>query len=149
MTSPAGIKNYYLHQYRMFSHLFFGVKKSSYTPENTVLYLIFRFFAGEILCGLQYLHSLGIVHRDIKPSNILLDNSCHIKIADFGLAATNVFGSTKIRGQVGTSLFMAPEVCMNLPYNAVADYFSFGVMIYLMATGKYPFYDEDDQENFI
>ncbi|DBA13690.1 TPA: hypothetical protein GDO54_018641 [Pyxicephalus adspersus] len=85
-----------------------------------------RFYAAEILYGMQYLHIKGIVHRDIKPENILLDSAGHIKIADFGLAALKVFGSTRITGRVGSLIFIAAEVCADIPYNAVADYFSFG-----------------------
>ena len=42
--------------------------------------------AYNLLCALNYIHSAGIMHRDIKPSNILIDEDCHIKICDFGLA---------------------------------------------------------------
>ncbi|XP_072270232.1 protein kinase C delta type-like [Pyxicephalus adspersus] len=108
-----------------------------------------RFYAAEILCGLQYLHSLGIVHRDIKPANILLDNAGHIKISDFGLAVTGVFGANKTTGLAGTPRFIAPEVCLNIPYNTSVDYYSFGVLVYLMATGKYPFCDENGDRNAI
>ncbi|XP_073446029.1 putative serine/threonine-protein kinase PRKY [Dendrobates tinctorius] len=71
-----------------------------------------RFLAAEILSGIEFLHSRGIIHRDLKPGNILLDGDGHAKIADFGLAAMNVFGSQKIRGFHGTRHYMAPEVTM-------------------------------------
>ncbi|XP_072288088.1 uncharacterized protein [Pyxicephalus adspersus] len=102
-----------------------------------------RFYAAEILYGMQYLHIKGIVHRDIKPESILLDSAGNIKIADFGLAALKVFGSTRITGRVGSLIFIAAEVCADIPYNAVADYFSFGVLLYLMATAQYPFLSRD------
>ncbi|KAM3934876.1 protein kinase C delta type-like [Leptodactylus fuscus] len=100
---------------------------------------ITRFFAAEIICGLQYLHTRGIIHRDIKPENILLDSAGHLKIADFGLAVTNIFGDTKISQHAGTLRYMAPEILLGKPYNAAVDWFSAGVMFYQMATGKYPF----------
>ncbi|XP_077133711.1 uncharacterized protein LOC143788168 [Ranitomeya variabilis] len=99
-----------------------------------------RFLAAEILSGIQFLHSRGIIHRDLKPDNILLDGDGHAKIADFGLAAMNVFGSQKISEFCGTPGYMAPEMVRQQPFNYTADLFAFGVMVFQMATGSYPFY---------
>ncbi|XP_031747548.1 protein kinase C delta type-like [Xenopus tropicalis] len=99
-----------------------------------------RFYSAEIICGLQYLYSIGIVHRDLKPDNILLDQEGHIKIADFGLAAYNMFGNKTARGRAGTRGYMAPEVLQMKKYNAAADWWSLGVIIYQMATHTLPFY---------
>ncbi|XP_063802340.1 protein kinase C delta type-like [Pseudophryne corroboree] len=103
-----------------------------------------RFFAAEILCGLQFLHTKGIVHRDIKTENILLDAAGHVKIADFGLSVMNVHGDKTISGQTGTLNYMAPEVICNFPYNFIVDLFSFGVVLFEMATGLYPFHAGND-----
>ncbi|KAM4045224.1 protein kinase C delta type-like [Anomaloglossus baeobatrachus] len=105
-----------------------------------VLFLI-RFIAAELICGLQFLHSRGIIHRDIKPGNILLDSNGHLKIADFGLAVMNIFGDTKTSDCVGSLFYMAPEILQEEPYNTAVDWFSAGVVIYQMATGRYPFYE--------
>ncbi|XP_063813633.1 protein kinase C delta type-like [Pseudophryne corroboree] len=105
-----------------------------------------RFFAAEILCGLQFLHTRGIVHRDIKTDNILLDAAGHVKIADFGLSVMNVHGDKKISGQTGTLYYMAPEITSNIPYNTTVDLFSFGVVLFEMATGVYPFHAGDDSD---
>ncbi|XP_040278338.1 protein kinase C delta type-like [Bufo bufo] len=99
-----------------------------------------RFMAAEIICGLQFLHTRGIIHRDIKPANILMDRAGHLKIADFGLAVMNIFGDKKISEYAGTLRYMAPEILLRKPYDTAVDWFSAGVMIYEMATGKYPFY---------
>ncbi|XP_071969329.1 protein kinase C delta type-like [Engystomops pustulosus] len=99
-----------------------------------------RFFAAEVICGLQFLHSRGIIHRDIKPENMLLDSVGHLKIADFGLSVTNIFGNQKITEYAGTLSYMAPEILEKRPYNAAVDYFAAGVTIYEMATKQYPFY---------
>ncbi|OCT56194.1 hypothetical protein XELAEV_18000523mg [Xenopus laevis] len=68
------------------------------------------FYSAELICGLQYLHSLGIIHRDLKPGNILLTCEGHMKIADFGVAAEGVFDDNTIGEKTGTSWYMAPEV---------------------------------------
>ncbi|XP_068135250.1 protein kinase C delta type-like [Hyperolius riggenbachi] len=100
-----------------------------------------RFLCAEILCGLRFLHSKGILHRDLKPENILLDAAGHICIADFGLAVTNT--SHKKMDVAGTIGYMAPEVMIQEPYSFAADYFSFGVVAYEMAVGKFPFKDDN------
>ncbi|XP_077117058.1 protein kinase C delta type-like [Ranitomeya variabilis] len=98
-----------------------------------------RFLAAEILSGIEFLHSRGIIHRDLKLSNILLDSDGHAKIADFGLAAMNVFGSQKISEFYGTPGYMAPEMIRQQPFNYTVDLFAFGVIVFQMATRYYPF----------
>ncbi|XP_053567978.1 protein kinase C theta type-like [Bombina bombina] len=97
-----------------------------------------RFYAAEIVCGVQFLHSRKIIHRDLKPENILLDGQGHVRIADFGLAADNVDGW--IKGPImGTRGYIAPEMYLRRRYNAAIDWWAVGVIICEMATGKQPF----------
>ncbi|CAJ0968701.1 unnamed protein product, partial [Ranitomeya imitator] len=99
-------------------------------------FLLVRFIAAEIIYGLQFIHSRGIIHRDIKPENILLDSTGHLKITDFGLAVRNMFGDAKTSAlQSGQSSYF-----LHVLTDSSVDWFSTGVVIYEMATGRYPFY---------
>lgn len=60
-----------------------------------------RFYAAEVVCGLEHLHQQGIVYRDCKPENLLLDDHGHVRISDLGLAVEIPDGEM-VRGRVGT-----------------------------------------------
>jgi len=97
-----------------------------------------KFYAAEILLGLDHLHSNGIVYRDCKPENILLDDYGHVRISDLGLALEIPEGDV-VRGRVGTVGYMAPEIIDNEKYTFSPDYFSLGCLIYEMIEGRAPF----------
>lgn len=84
--------------------------------------------AYNCLVGLKQLHETGIIHRDIKPSNLLLDTSCQVKIADFGLARdVNDRGYSP---HVVTRSYRAPEVALLEEYDAGVDVFALGCVLY-------------------
>ena len=97
-----------------------------------------KFYAAEVLLGLDHLHSNGIVYRDCKPENILLDDNGHVRISDLGLALEIPEGEV-VRGRVGTVGYMAPEIIDNEKYTFSPDYFSLGCLIYEMIEGRAPF----------
>ncbi|KAI9998036.1 hypothetical protein PInf_002370 [Phytophthora infestans] len=89
--------------------------------------------------ALTYLHSLdpAVLHRDLKSRNILLTESLTAKITDFGTSRIRSDGS--MTSNVGSSLWMAPEVMMGRRYDEKADVFSFGVVISELDTHELPY----------
>nr|XP_045726253.1 protein kinase C theta type [Mirounga angustirostris] len=106
------------------------------------------FYAAEIILGLQFLHSKGIVYRDLKLDNILLDKDGHIKIADFGMCKENMLGDAKTNTFCGTPDYIAPEILLGQKYNHSVDWWSFGVLLYEMLIGQSPFHGQDEEELF-
>lgn len=97
-----------------------------------------KFYAAEIILGLEHMHSRSIVYRDLKPANILLDEHGHVRISDLGLACD--FSKKKPHASVGTHGYMAPEVlAKGVAYDSSADWFSFGCMLYKLLKGHSPF----------
>lgn len=95
----------------------------------------------QIAAGLSAAHGRGMVHRDIKPANVLIEKETErIKLTDFGLArAADDVKLTKTGMVTGTPLYMSPEQAMGSDADEKSDLFSFGVVLYEMATGKSPF----------
>ncbi len=96
-------------------------------------------FAEEIAVALDYAHTQGVVHRDIKPGNILITESGHAKIADFGIAKMNLAHLTLPGRVLGTPAYMAPEQLSGEGVDGRSDLFSLGVILYAMVTGHSPF----------
>lgn len=100
-----------------------------------------------IIDAIAYCHTKGICHRDIKPENLLLSSKelgiASLKIADFGLARLldeNTLASTTC----GTPGYVAPEVLEQKPYGKACDYWSIGVVTFILLSGTPPFYEEDN-----
>eukprot|EP01135_Chromosphaera_perkinsii_P002785 Nk52_evm153s226 gene=Nk52_evmTU153s226 len=96
-----------------------------------------QFYVAEVMCTLEYLHSMGIVYRDLKPENILLNEMGHIIMCDFGFAKE--IGNGKTHSFVGTPEYLSPEIIETQGYGKECDIWSLGIFTFELVTGKVPF----------
>jgi len=122
-------------------------------PFNTVEGKM-TFYAMEIINGLNAIHKYGFIHRDIKPGNVLVDETGHLKLADFGTCIKMAKNSNKCQFKTGpcTPDYVCPEVFRNQMqgktsyYGPELDWWSFGCMLYEMMASYVPFESENDSE---
>jgi len=106
-----------------------------------------RFFAHQMLDSIEYMHQNRVVHRDLKLENILVDQHMNLKIADFGFASYKNIDCLK--SYRGTMTYMAPEIKEGKVYKGTTvDLFSFGVILFIIVQGIFPFKEARKEEYF-
>jgi CRP-like cAMP-binding protein len=95
-----------------------------------------RFYSAGVLFAFEHLHSKKVIYRDLKPENVMLSNSGHVKLTDFGLAKVS---PGKTFTTCGTPEYFAPEVIWATGYTNAADWWCYGVFIFELMAGKTPF----------
>ena len=125
----------------LFFHIHSGQK---FSTQKTKFYLV------EIILAIDFLHKNKMIYRDLKPENILIDSKGHIKLTDFGLSkiVTNI--EEKSFTICGTLQYIAPEIISGEGYNESVDWWSLGIIMYEMLTGKLPFkfnFDSQEEQN--
>nr|AML76713.1 putative LOV domain-containing protein [Moringa oleifera] len=134
-----------------------------------------RFYAAEVVVGLEYLHCLGIIYRDLKPENILLQKDGHIVLTDFDLSFKTsckpqivkppspnkrrrsrsqpppMFVAepvTHSNSFVGTEEYIAPEIITGAGHSSAIDWWALGILLYEMLYGRTPFRGKNRQKTF-
>lgn len=112
-----------------------------------------RYYLKQLKSALEYLHSINAVHRDIKPANILIHNITDIKytnydhknnfvlkLADFGMAKSNITHDISMMDTIcGSPMYMAPELTKNIKYTSNVDLWSYGIIMYQLIYGRNPY----------
>ena len=104
-------------------------------PDHAMMY------SAQVALMLEYLHAKNIIYRDLKPENLLITQSGHMIVTDFGFAKVLKPG-TRTYTTCGTPDYLAPEIIRSKGHGKPVDWWAFGVLVYEMATGFPPFYHD-------
>lgn len=122
--------------------LFESIVRNGRQDENTA-----RKYFHQLIDAVHYCHHRGVYHRDLKPENLLLGENGELKITDFGFSAMKDYGAHLLHTNCGSPHYCAPEVWSGTQdgYDGRKnDAWSCGIILYVMLTGKQPFYGDDE-----
>ncbi|KAG5481807.1 hypothetical protein LSCM4_06883 [Leishmania orientalis] len=111
-------------------------------PRGVLRESVVRRYARDVVSGLAYLHSRGVIHRDVKPANMLLSSDGTVKLTDFGTSLVFSGNNRTLQSSaiIGTAAYMAPE-CVQGTYSPASDIWSFGCSVVQLLTGNMPWYN--------
>jgi beta-lactam-binding protein with PASTA domain/predicted Ser/Thr protein kinase len=93
----------------------------------------------QILKAARFAHRHGVIHRDLKPHNVIVDDSGHVKVTDFGIARAGASDMTETGSIMGTAQYLSPEQAQGHAVSASSDLYAVAVVLYEMLTGHVPF----------
>lgn len=136
-------KLYFVLDYYTGGELFFHLKKKRRFPEPEA-----RIIVAEVALALGHLHSLDVIYRDLKPENVLLDDRGHVCLTDFGLSKDLGPDSNTAKTFCGTPEYLAPEIVLNKGHSKPVDWWALGILLYELAVGIPPFYNQNVNEMY-
>lgn len=107
-----------------------------------------RYYLRQIISGLKYLHSRGILHRDLKLGNFFINENMELRLGDFGLAAKLETVEQRKKTICGTPNYLAPEVLNRQGHGTESDVWSLGCVMYTLMCGNPPFETLDLKETY-
>jgi eukaryotic-like serine/threonine-protein kinase len=93
----------------------------------------------QILKAARFAHRHGVIHRDLKPHNVIVDETGHVKVTDFGIARAGASDMTETGSIMGTAQYLSPEQAQGHAVGETSDLYSVGVILYELLTGQVPF----------
>jgi len=107
---------------------------------------IVKFYAAQLVLAFGFLHNEKIVHRDLKPENVLLGADGYLKLADFGLAKSLDKKKPLTYSFWGTTEYLAPEIIKDEGHGYTVDWWTLGILIYELRTGRTPFLHKNSHQ---